>query len=116
MLIRPRWHSAGSQGGVVQLAPAADQLLIGEGIETALSAMQATGIPAWAALGTSGLRALDLPEHIRRVTVLADVDAPGIAAANDAAWRWAREGRNVRIARPPSGKDFNDALLAEQSS
>ena len=91
-------------------------MLIGEGIETALSAMQATGIPAWAALGTAGLRALDLPEHIRRVTVLADADPPGIAAANDAAWRWAGQRRDVRIAHPPTGKDFNDALLAEQSS
>jgi putative DNA primase/helicase len=102
--------------GAVQLAPAADQVLIGEGIETALSAMQATGIPAWAALGTAGLRALDLPEHIRHVTVLADSDPPGIAAANDAAWRWAGQRRDVRIAHPPTGKDFNDALLAEQSS
>jgi hypothetical protein len=71
---------------------------------------------AAAALGTAGLRALDLPEHIRRVTVLADADPPGIAAANDAAWRWAGQRRDVRIAHPPIGKDFNDALLAEQSS
>jgi putative DNA primase/helicase len=103
-------------GGAVQLAAAADRVLIGEGIETALSAMQVTGTPAWAALGTAGLRALDLPEHIRCVTVLADADPPGIAAANDAAWRWAGQKRDVRIARPPIGKDFNDALLAEQSS
>ena len=103
-------------GGAVRLAPTTDRVLIGEGIETALSAMQATGTPAWAALGTAGLRALDLPEHVRRVTVLADADPPGIAAANEAAWRWAGQGRDVRIAHPPVGKDFNDALVAEQSS
>ena len=28
-----------------------------------------------------------------------------------AALRWMREGRRVRIARPPRGSDFNDMLL-----
>src|SRR5215510_5525255 len=36
-------------------------------IETCLAAMQATGHPAWAALSTSGLRALDLPKDVRDV-------------------------------------------------
>lgn len=45
------------RGGAVRLAPAGDVLMIGEGIETSLAAMQATGYPAWAALSTSGLRA-----------------------------------------------------------
>ena len=34
-----------------------------------------------------------------------------LAAALDAARRWVREGRTVRIARPPTGMDFNDVLL-----
>jgi hypothetical protein len=82
--------------------------MIGEGIETCLSAMQATGHPAWAALSTSGLRSLDLPRDVRDVIVLADADEAGEAAARDCAWRWKREGRRVRIARPPQGLDFND--------
>ena len=49
------------RGGAVRLAPAGDVLMVGEGIETCLAAMQATGHPAWAALSTSGLKALDLP-------------------------------------------------------
>ena len=88
-----------------------DVLMVGEGIETCLAAMQATGHPAWAALSTSGLRALDLPTDVRDVIVLADGDDPGEAAARDCAWRWKREGRRVRIARPPQGMDFNDLLL-----
>ncbi|MBZ0254144.1 MAG: toprim domain-containing protein, partial [Candidatus Methylomirabilis sp.] len=43
--------------------------------------------------------------------VLADGDDPGEAAAESAARRWRREGRRVRIARPPRGLDFNDMLL-----
>ena len=99
------------RGGAVRLAEPGDVLMVGEGIETCLAAMQATGHPAWAALSTSGLRALDLPDDVRDVIVLADGDDPGEAAARDCAWRWKREGRRVRIARPPQGMDFNDMLM-----
>ena len=98
-------------GGAVRLAEPEGRLLVGEGIETCLAALQATGLPAWAALSTSGLRRLDLPEQIREVIVLADGDEPGEAAAADCARRWKREGRRVRIARPPRGQDFNDLLI-----
>src|SRR5512132_258922 len=91
-------------------------LMIGEGIETCLAAMQATGHPAWAALSTSGLLSLDLPSDARDVIVLADADDAGQAAARDAALRWRREGRRVRIAYPPQGMDFNDMLLGRTPS
>jgi hypothetical protein len=99
------------RGGAVRLGAPADVLMVGEGIETCLAAMQATGRPAWAALSISGLRALNLPETAREVIVLADGDDPGEEAAREAALRWKREGRSVRIARPPRGADFNDLLL-----
>jgi hypothetical protein len=100
------------RGGAVRLAPVTDPLMVGEGIETCLAAMSAsTGMPAWAALSTSGLRTLVLPDGVREVIVLADGDDPGDAAARSAAARWKREGRRVRIARPPRGSDFNDVLI-----
>jgi DNA primase len=43
--------------------------------------------------------------------ILADGDEVGEKAAQDSALRWKREGRRVRIARPPRGFDFNDLLL-----
>lgn len=98
-------------GGFVRLADPGDVLMVGEGIETCLSAMQVTGIPAWSALSTSGLRALELPDSIRDIIVLADGDKPGEDAARACARRWIREGRRVRIARPPQGMDFNDILV-----
>lgn len=98
------------RGGAVRLARPGDVLMVGEGIETCLAAMQASGHPAWAALSTSGLRSLDLPEDVRDVIVLADGDEAGEAAARDCALRWKRQGRRVRIARPPQGMDFNDML------
>jgi putative DNA primase/helicase len=103
-------------GGAVRLAEPRDVLMIGEGIETCLAAMQETGYPAWAALSTSGLRALDLPKAVSDVIVLADGDDPGEAAARDCALRWKREGRRVRIARPPKRMDFNDMLAGRVSA
>ena len=100
------------RGGAVHLGEPGALLMVGEGIETCLAAMQATGNTAWAALSTSGLRSLDLPRDVRDVIVLADGDEPGEAAAQDCARRWKREGRRVRIARPPQGMDFNDLLKA----
>ena len=100
------------RGGAVRLGEPGAVLMVGEGIETCLAAMLATGNAAWAALSTSGLRSLDLPRDIRDVIVLADGDEPGEAAAKECAQRWKREGRRVRIARPPQGMDFNDLLRA----
>ena len=99
------------RGGVVRLGEPTEVLMVGEGIETCLAATQATGLPAWAALSTSGLRALELPVAIREVIVLVDGDGPGEAAARHAANRWNRGGHAVRIARPPRNMDFNDILI-----
>ncbi len=99
------------RGGVVRLGEPSAVLMVGEGIETCLAAMQATGHAAWAALSTSGLRSLNLPRDVHDVIVLADGDDPGEAAARDCARRWMCEGRCVRIARPPKGMDFNDMLM-----
>ncbi len=42
------------RGGAVRLGQPGDVLMVGEGIETCLAAMLASGHPAWAALSTSG--------------------------------------------------------------
>jgi hypothetical protein len=111
--VEPQRMLLGScRGGAVKLAETDNTLMIGEGIETCLAAMQATGRPAWAAISTSGMRALELPTAVREVIVLADGDEPGEAAAIACARRWKREGRCVCIARPSHGSDFNDVLLA----
>lgn len=109
----PKMMLGPCHGGAVRLAAPGDLLMVGEGIETCLAAMLATGHPAWAATSTSGLRALDLPRYVHDVVVLADGDDAGEAAAQACAWRWSRENRRVRIARPPQGMDFNDMLIEE---
>lgn len=106
----PKMSLGHCAGGAIRLAAAASRIGVAEGIETALSVMQAISIPTWAALSTSGLKALLLPPLVREVIVLADGDEPGEKAAQDAAQRFVQQGRKVRIARPPEGKDFNDLL------
>jgi putative DNA primase/helicase len=99
--------------GAVRLAAAAETLLVGEGIESVLAAMQATAMPGWAALSTSGLVGLALPSIVRTAIILADHDANGAGerAARIAAARWLAEGRRVRIAIPAEpGTDMADVL------
>jgi putative DNA primase/helicase len=99
-------------GGAVRLAPnLAETLVLAEGIETALSVFQATGLSTWATLGTSGLRSVRLPDTVREVIIAIDADEAGELAAQAAARRFIGEGRRVRLARPPTARDFNDMLM-----
>jgi phage/plasmid primase-like uncharacterized protein len=100
-------------GGAVRLAAATGKLVLAEGLETALSVWQATGIPTWACLSTSGLKAVILPPEVWMVFIAADGDQRGEDAAIKAADRFVAEGRRTKIARPPWGKDFNDLLGSE---
>jgi hypothetical protein len=89
-------------------------LLVAEGIETALSCMQLFGIPAWAALSTSGLMAMELPAKIKSVVIATDNDTNGAGhhAATTAYYRWVAEGRATQLIMPPMpGTDFNDVLI-----
>ena len=99
-------------GGAVRLAPAGPRLAIAEGVETALSVLQACpDLPVWAVLGTSGFKSVILPGDIREVVIAADADDAGTSAAHEATERFLAEGLSVRIARPPNGfADFNDVL------
>jgi hypothetical protein len=98
-------------GGAVRLAEHDDELVLAEGIETALSVLQASGRPTWATLSTSGLKSVRLPSEVTTVIIAADGDDPGLKAAEEAASRFHNEGREVRIAKPPPGMDFNDLLM-----
>ena len=103
-----------TKGGVIRLAePIEGQpLLLGEGVETVLTVMEATGFPGWATLGTSGLVNLDLPDTVTEVILLAENDGgPNEKALNEVLPALIARGVKVRVARPPRGlKDFNDLL------
>jgi hypothetical protein len=107
---RGRIHS-----GTIRLAPHDPQcaLIIGEGIETTLSAMQIFGLPGWSAVSAGGIKTLELPPEVRDIVIAADHDTSGIGWDNAlvAEERWLSEGRCVRIVIPPIvDSDFNDVL------
>ena len=110
--VEPVKASLGSlAGGAVRLGePEHGRLLVGEGIESTAAAMALFDAPGWAALGTSGLRAIELPEYVIDVVIAADRDAAGLRAAAALARKLEAEGRDVEIRRPHKG-DFNDALF-----
>lgn len=99
-------------GGAIRLDLAAPEIVIGEGLETSASAGKLLSLPAWAAISAGNLaRGLILPPEVRSVVIAADADEAGERAARDAALRWSREGRKVRIARQDrENADFNDIL------
>ena len=125
--VEPVRASLGSlAGGAVRLAEPEHgrPLLVGEGIESTAAAMALFDLPGWAALGTSGLRAIELPEYVIDVVIAADRDADGAGqlAAVDLTERLESEGRRVRIELPLYGTrparisrsfvgDWNDVLL-----
>lgn len=99
--------------GAVRLAAAAEVLGLAEGIETALAAMQLTGLPVWASLGAQRLGAITLPPIVRELHIFADDDEPGRHCARLAGERFARRRVSVRVRLPPEGcGDWADYLLA----
>jgi putative DNA primase/helicase len=103
------------KGGAVRLAEyeAGGPLLVGEGLESTLSAMQLFELPGWAALCADGIEALELPHDAIEVVIAGDRDTNGVGqrAALVARERGEREGRRVEILTPPvAGADFNDVL------
>ena len=98
------------RGGAVRLAPTTDRVWIVEGVEDGLALMQMMGEPAWAVLGTSGFKTVEMPENIKQVILAPDGDDAGQAVVQEAAQRLAGLGREIRAAKLPPGKDWVDVL------
>jgi hypothetical protein len=88
-----------------------DGLGIAEGIETALTLLCADWSPMWAC-GTAGAieRFPALP-GIECLTIFADADRPGMAAAEKCQEQWNAAGLECRIlAAPDDDSDWNDTV------
>ncbi|MCG8355766.1 MAG: toprim domain-containing protein [Kiloniellales bacterium] len=111
------------RGGAVRLGPSVDDddisaLGVAEGVETALACLELFGLPTWAALSTSGLKAFVVPEAVTRLTVFADNDAnfAGQQAAYDLAARLSRDGLSVAVEIPPKeDTDWLDVLNEQRA-
>lgn len=99
-------------GNAVRLTPHDDVLVVGEGIETMLSLVEAVpGLPVWAALSSGHLGAVLLPEGVQRLYIAIDRDPAGQRAAERLSARATEVGIAVRVLEPRLG-DFNDDLWA----
>ncbi|MDX2122860.1 MAG: toprim domain-containing protein [Gemmatimonadota bacterium] len=99
-------------GNTVRLTPHDDILVVGEGIETMLSLIEAEpGLPVWAALSSGHLGAVLLPEGLQRLYIAIDRDPAGRGAAERLGARATEVGVTVRVLEPRLG-DFNDDLRA----
>lgn len=98
-------------GAAVRLSPLLHSLVLCEGLEDGLSILQSCpDYCVWACLGTSNLMAVQIPDAATDVVIASDNDVAGKEAARKLATRLIGGGKQVRLALPPLGKDFNEAL------
>jgi hypothetical protein len=88
-----------------------DGLGIAEGVETALTLLCADWSPVWAC-GTAGaIERFPVLPGIECLTIFADADRPGMAAAEKCQEQWNAAGLECRIlAAPDAGSDWNDMV------
>ena len=102
------------KGGLIRLVDDAEVttgLGLAEGVETALAVMAAGWSPVWSAIDSGNLGHLPVLAGIESITIFADHDNAGIAAANRLAEQWVTAGRDARIAKSPTrNSDWNDHI------
>ena len=109
----PRRTYGALGNGAVRLAAAGDVLGLAEGVESALSAMQLSGVPTWACLGASRMHRVAVPEDVRELHLFLDNDGPGRDAGERTAHTHLHH-RRVVLRRPPDHLgDWNDFLRAK---
>lgn len=109
------------QGTAIKLQPAeGDTLGLAEGIETALAAHAVSRMPVWACVSAVLMEQVEVPAHVKRVVIWADLDNSerGIQAAEALANRLEKEGKIVEIYLPQGpipegtkGLDWLDVML-----
>jgi hypothetical protein len=89
--------------GVIRISPdeqIANGLGVAEGIEDALAVLLAGWSPMWAATSAGAIARLPVLAGVESITVFADADEAGVAAAEACCERWRAVGREALIAAP----------------
>ena len=108
---KPKLSLGKVAGGAIQLGEldGSGCLTVCEGPEDGLSLLAGGLGPVWVAAGASMLPAMRFPPEVHTITIAADNDAAGEAAATKAATNFEERGLLVQIIRPSAAfKDFND--------
>lgn len=99
------------RGAVRLRPPQGDVLGWAEGIESAMAAIQLTGIPCWATLGTERFARVALLPRVTRLILFLDNDVGGRRAETLACAAY--RGCEIEARYPAAaGADWNDVLLA----
>lgn len=109
--VRKLTPAAGPMGGacIALHRPAAGALGIAEGIETALGAWCASGVPVVAAYSAGNLATWRWPDGVRRIVIFADNDEAGLTAADRLRARAIRHHLPVEVLSPTDpGADWCD--------
>jgi hypothetical protein len=97
----------GRAGGAVVMLSAFDESTMGlvlcEGVETGIALLQDEMRPVWACGAAGTLRKFPVLGGIQALTIGADPDKTGIAAADELAGRWRAARREVLIIAPTAG-------------
>lgn len=101
--------AAGSVIPIERLGQSSD-LVIGEGVETCLSAAQFGFHPVWAVASAGAIRDFPVLHGIDNLMILAERDLASEIAIQGCRDRWGAAGRLVISNLPPVGNDWNDAL------
>lgn len=107
-------------GCAVRLFAPAEEMGVGEGIETSLSCRVLFDVPTWAAINEGNLRHFEPPAETKLLHIFADKDDnyAGQAAAYDLAHRLKRRGVDCEVHLPtlPGKCDWNDVLQNKRAT
>jgi len=105
-----------AHGGGVCLAAGPGPLVVGEGIESTMSAAAKLSQhgPVWAALSASGMAAFQLPPKPDDLVIAINADRAGRKAGRALGEPASSQGWRVFWAEPPDGLDWNDVLQGQR--
>lgn len=103
-------------GAGIELYPAAEEMGIAEGIETAIAAKMLFDCPTHSALSAGMMAKWDPPAIAKTIWIFADNDKnfAGHAGAYQLAHRLAMKGLKAAVMLPQEYGDWNDVLLARK--
>ena len=65
----------------------------------------------WACVNANNISSFPLIDGVNKLTILGEHCPANADAREECAMRWLKAGREVTIAMPDHGKDFNDELV-----
>jgi hypothetical protein len=102
------------RGAAVKLRqPDHGKLVIAEGVESAMAAMELGLGPAWALGSVGAIASFPILPDVTHLVIAQEAGEPSAKAVAACSQRWRLAGRKVSIAASDVGSDLNDALIAK---